>query len=173
MSKEWDPGYTKQVKNILADSTIQKVLQGYLRTSLRSNLTHWEANIVGTSGPIFLYELKVELMQEIKDQVCKHLPEDAVPLPWSIQYTVGSRYSYLSWHRDIIYDYSCTIYLNDNWDKEYHGYLIYESPDGLRAILPEYNTAFFFKPPLHHSTTMPTIQAPLRHSLQIFVGKKE
>jgi Rps23 Pro-64 3,4-dihydroxylase Tpa1-like proline 4-hydroxylase len=170
---DWLDGETKLFKNVLSESLISRINQGYLMDSLRTNLTHWPPNIVNNSGPIFLYQLRKDIEEDVKSEVIKLLPDHTKDLKWSMTYTLGSRYSYLNWHNDIWHEYSITLYLNDHWEREYHGYLIYESPDGLRAVLPEYNSAFVFRAPLQHSTTMPTIQAPLRKSIQIFVSKIE
>jgi hypothetical protein len=139
---------------------------------IRSNITDWEQVIVGGSGSILIWDIVDELYEEIKQEVVRQIPESSEFLTkeWGISGHVGSRLSYIPWHNDNPHKISITVYLNDNWTREHAGYLIYEDDNGLHAILPKYNLAVVFFPPIMHTVALPNIFAPLRESLQIFMN---
>jgi hypothetical protein len=75
----------------------------------------------------------------------------------------------VQWHCDQDHKYALTVYLNEHWDRNWSGSLVYQDiDDRLIAVYPEYNKTVSFVPPVWHTTNMPNILAPLRESLQIF-----
>jgi hypothetical protein len=163
---------TDIVDNFLTRDTIEKILL-YTRstTHLRTNLTGWHNEVVGTSGVILLWDLQGQLFQDIKQETMKQLPQYQYLFnrEWSICSHVGTRLSYIPWHNDEKHALSVTVYLNSSWEKEWAGYLLYEEQDHIRALLPKFNRAIVFTPPLMHTVLPTNIMAPLRESLQIFI----
>lgn len=158
----------------LTQDLVQQIKQfSHSKQEHRLNLTSWDPKVVGFSGPIMLFDLSEELQEEIKAQLHPLLELDGAEYKWSITYTLGSRFSFIPWHGDEGYIRACTVYLNDRWDYNWAGMFVYEAaPDTFHAIYPEYNKALVLYPPVDHTTTMPSIDAPLRESLQIFVKAK-
>lgn len=161
--------------NIFSDDLILSIRDYCLpQRKHRLNLTSWTDGQNSTSGPILLYDLNSTLINRIVEEMSPHLPK----LPsciWHATYTIGSRFSYIPWHDDGKYIYGITTYLNDTWDYNWGGALLYaENNDlnDLRAVYPSYNKTVIIPPPLQHCTTMPNIHAPLRVSLQIFIEEK-
>jgi Rps23 Pro-64 3,4-dihydroxylase Tpa1-like proline 4-hydroxylase len=155
--------------DVLSHKLIDKIKK-YPATAdiLKTNLTDWDPNLIGTSGVILLYYLKDELLEEVKMEIIKKFPKLA-ECKFSVAYTLGSRLSYIQWHCDQGHKYAITLYLNEHWNRDWSGALVYQDADNnYRAVYPEYNKAISFTPPVWHTTTMPTILAPLRESLQIF-----
>jgi Rps23 Pro-64 3,4-dihydroxylase Tpa1-like proline 4-hydroxylase len=155
--------------DVLSDELIAKIKK-YPATAdvLKTNLTDWDPNLIGTSGVILLYYLKDELLEEVKFEIINKFPE-LRKHKFSIAFTLGSRLSYIQWHCDQGHKYSITLYLNEHWNRDFGGALIYQdNDDSYKAVYPEFNKAVSFAPPVWHSTTMPTLLAPLRESLQIF-----
>lgn len=147
----------------------------------RTNLTSWSADVTGTSGAILLFDLSEELTIRIRDAVLhkSSLLTKLADKYWNATYTLGSRYSYLPWHNDGSHIVAITVYLNEVWSHNWGGFFVYtenqepeKSLDDWKAILPQYNNAIMLEPPLWHTTTMPTIDAPLRESLQIFIDEE-
>jgi Rps23 Pro-64 3,4-dihydroxylase Tpa1-like proline 4-hydroxylase len=158
--------------NFLPLSLIRKIKEYSLNNKPSGlNLTDWDVGVIATSGTIILYNLPDIIKLEIK----AYLSTKIVLLETKTidaTYTLGSRYSYIPWHADEGRLLACTVYLNESWDKDWSGALIYTSDGEHKAIYPEFNKAVFFKPPINHCTIMPNIQAPLRESLQIFIDEK-
>lgn len=162
-------------RSVLSDSLIKRMREfSYSKPEHRLNITSWEPKVVGFSGPIMLFDLDEELQVEVKAQLLPILElEEPDSYDWQIVYTLGSRFSFVPWHGDEGYVRACTVYLNDNWDRNWAGMFVYEpSPGDFRAIYPEHNKAVVLYPPLPHTTTMPAIDAPLRETLQVFVKNK-
>lgn len=154
--------------DVLSNELIDKIKKyPSIADNLKTNLTDWDPKLIGTSGTIFLYYLKDELLEEVKAEIVTKFPS-LKDYKFSIAYTLGSRLSYVQWHCDQGHKYAMTLYLNNNWDRDWSGALLYQDGNDYRAIYPEYNKAVSFAPPVWHATTMPTLLAPLRESLQIF-----
>ena len=153
----------------LSDDLIKKIKQyPSVAEKFITNLTAWESDLVGSSGVIFVYHLQDELLEQTKYELINKFPELAGS-KFSIAYTLGSRLSYVQWHCDQDHKYALTVYLNEHWDRNWSGSLVYQDiDDRLIAVYPEYNKTISFVPPVWHTTNMPNILAPLRESLQIF-----
>jgi hypothetical protein len=160
------------VDNFLSPVTIEKTAS-YTRSmpNLRTNLTGWNSEVVGTSGVILLWDLQGQLFQNVKQETMNQLPQyqHLFDREWSICSHVGTRLSYIPWHNDAKHALSITVYLNSSWHKEWAGHLLYEEQDHIRALLPKFNRAIVFTPPLMHTVLPTNIMASLRESLQIFI----
>ena len=151
-------------------SEISQYAQG-LRTH-RTNLTSWSGDIVGSSGTILIFDIEddSELFSKLKTALLPIVGQEFEDKNWVFTFAAGSYFSFIPWHVDEKHLRSLTIYLNEFWDQNWGGYFLYESEDGIRAEVPTFNKGILFTPPLPHSTTMPSLNAPLRLSLQVFVN---
>ena len=158
------------VNNVLSQILIDKIFSyAQTQTKVVTNHTLWPSDVVEVSGPIYLINLPLELREEVRQTLAPYLKKAGVEnAPIDINYTLGGRYSYIPWHDDAKHGFSVTIYLNEVWSNDWGGCFLYKDGSDIKAVYPEYNTAILFKPPLMHCTVMPTINAPLRKSLQIF-----
>lgn len=159
-------------RGVLTDELIFKIKKdAMIRSEHRLNLTSWEPSIVHSSGPILLYDIREPLMYQLQAQIAPYFDLPPGKYKWHAVYHVGSRLSYIPWHDDEFYLRSCTIYVNEKWDLDWGGALLYDAGDqDYRAEFPEYNKAVVLFLPVKHGTVMPTLEAPLRESIQIFVG---
>ena len=66
-----------------------------------------------------------------------------------------------------------TIYLNEKWEDNWGGYLMYEDGNEIKAIKPEKNLGVLQKTPLMHCVTTTNIGAEYRMSLQFFMNKNK
>lgn len=156
---------------VLSKDLIDKIKAfSFSKKEHRVNLTSWTSAVTGFSGAIMLFDLSQELQDEVKKQIETILNLPKAEFVWEIVYTLGGRLSFIPWHDDGDYIRACTIYLNESWDKDWAGMFVYEDgPKEIKAIYPEYNKCVVMYPPIMHTTTMPSINAPLRESLQIFI----
>ncbi len=110
------------------------------------------------------FELKKQIQIEIESKIpyfVKNMHINLIP-----------NLSFIDWHRDSHCIAALTVYLNEKWNDNWGGYLIYEENDELKAIKPEKNLAIIQKTPLNHSVSMVNIGADYRISLQMFLHKE-
>lgn len=170
---ELAPDKVYEIKDFLTEELITKIRTHGKESSLTgTNLTMWADDIVHTSGVILLYRIEGELLSEIEAYIKTKVDFGIDEYVIGMTYTLGCRYSYIPWHNDDNHILAITVYLNDFWDPSWGGALIYHLDERFTAVYPEYNKAVVFKTPRHHCTVMPTIEAPIRESLQIFVDIK-
>lgn len=157
-------------RDFLPDDLIDEIRESCANSKLGGlNLTDWASKVVHTSGPILLYEIQSHLLYRllliVKSKVALH---DNAHMGY-VRYTLGGRFSYIPWHDDGNHKMAVTIYLNKIWNMDWNGYFIYQDGSEYKAVVPEYNKAVIVKSPVMHCTVMPSIDAPLRESIQIFV----
>lgn len=110
------------------------------------------------------FELKKQIQIEIESKIpyfVKNMHINLIP-----------NLSFIDWHRDSHCIAALTVYLNEKWNDNWGGYLIYEENDELKAIKPEKNLAIIQKTPLNHLVSMVNIGADYRISLQMFLHKE-
>jgi len=158
--------------NAIPTELIARVVS-YAKTQsqVQTNHTLWEENVIGVSGPIYLISLEDNLVEEIRHAIDATFPTfNILKYEMRCKYTLGGRYSFIPWHSDLGHKLAVTVYLNEVWDLDWAGCLLYkeESSGEIKAIYPEFNKAVLINTPVQHTTVMPNIQAPLRTSLQLF-----
>ena len=166
-------------ENILSESLFSDVLNHleYLKKEesdfFNTSFTKWDSNLVNTSSPILRYTMAandIEIYSKIKKEVESKIPyyvSNAV-------FHLFPNLSYITWHNDAHIEAALTIYLNEYWDKNCGGYLLYEEKYEIKAIKPEKNLGVLQEKKVKHCVTTTTIGAPIRTSLQFFltVNKK-
>jgi Rps23 Pro-64 3,4-dihydroxylase Tpa1-like proline 4-hydroxylase len=110
------------------------------------------------------FQLKKQIQIEIESKIpyfVKNMHINLIP-----------NLSFIDWHKDSHCIAALTVYLNEKWNDNWGGYLIYEENDELKAIKPEKNLAIIQKTPLNHSVSIVNIGADYRISLQMFLHKE-
>jgi Rps23 Pro-64 3,4-dihydroxylase Tpa1-like proline 4-hydroxylase len=144
-------------------NNLMKEKKGAFTTSLM-----WDEFLVNTSALIARYELQsseIEILSKIKKEVESKIPyviKNAV-------LHIMPQMSYINWHSDAHCKAAFTIYLNENWDKSWGGYLMYEEDGEIKAIKPEKNLAVLQKTPVNHCVSTVNVGAEYRISLQFFL----
>ena len=77
--------------------------------------------------------------------------------------------SYITWHSDPHCKAALTIYLNDKWNDDWGGYLMYNEKDEIKAIKPERNLGVLQQTPVNHCVSTVNVGADNRVSLQFFL----
>ena len=162
-------------KNVLSDKTLESL---YLvtRTGVQPqsvNFFSYHESVVSVSNAIFNFNVSDNLKNLIIEELITKKVFLKHPKKWQCYVTLFSRGSFIPWHDDSNYVLTGTIYLNQNWDKDFGGLFLYEDNLEIKALIPEYNKGCFFIPPMYHTTTLTTINSPFRESLQIFVESFE
>lgn len=161
----------KKTENVFSEALLEKL---FLHTRdgkapNKTNFFNWGSNVIGVSNAIFVFDLPEELKKEVETELLNKNIFEQVPKKWFCSVFLMSRHSNIPWHNDEKYKFTCTIYLNKEWDSNHGGYFMYEDGEELKAIIPTYNNAVSFAPPLKHTSVLTSNYAPLRESLQIFV----
>jgi len=162
-------------KNVL-DAELLNELHLFTRQGMaptRINFFNWSQSVVQSSNAIFFFELEDELKQKIISTLLEKGIIKKQPKRYAANVALYSRQSFIPWHDDGSHLTSITIYLNQEWSKDWGGYFAYEEGEEVKAIVPTYNTCVAFEPPLMHSVTLTNLNAPFRESLQIFIDEFE
>lgn len=158
-------------ENVFTQETLTK-LHNFSRNGkqpTKTNFFNYDANIVGFSNAIFGFDLDDALKNIVFDELVSKGALPSMPKKSHAYIHLFSRGSFIPWHDDSRYIYTVTSYLNKTWEVNLGGLFVYQSEEGLKCMLPKYNSAVYFVPPMGHTTTITAINAPLRESLQIFV----
>lgn len=76
--------------------------------------------------------------------------------------------SYVNWHTEDV-PLSISIYLNDEWKREWGGLFLYEHEGRVSGVIPRFNRAVISGPGIPHAvTTINPIAETNRYSLQLF-----
>ena len=132
----------------------------------------WETGLVNRSALILRYRLTsddVEMFQKIKKEMEKKIPYYIK----EITVHVFPNLSYITWHSDKHVKAAFTVYLNEDWDMNWGGYLMYREDNEVKAIKPEKNLAVLQESGVNHCVTTVNVGADYRISLQCFLTDKK
>jgi hypothetical protein len=168
-----------QYKNILSDELyielveyVNKLIKDKPNNFTTSNLI-WEENLRGNSTPISRYvfdkrddDIAVKIKKEIEDKT-EYFVENFCLHLWP-------NLSYITWHNDNHVKAALTLYLNENWNANWGGFLMYldTTDTTIKAIKPEKNMGLLQENSVSHSVTTINIGADMRISLQFFLKEK-
>ena len=168
-----------QYENLLSDELYEEVIQ-YTKFIMEkktmqfttSTLT-WIQLLKGNSTPALIYDFS----NDSSDIIYKLKKEIEKKIPYYVQnlyFHILPNLSYINWHKDSGHiKAGLTLYLNENWDKNWGGYLIYEDGDEMKAIKPNKNLAILQENTDMHCVSTVNIGADLRLSLQFFLSKTQ
>jgi Rps23 Pro-64 3,4-dihydroxylase Tpa1-like proline 4-hydroxylase len=161
-------------KNFLDDETYAE-LQNFVKNLIenRKNKLNMVSLAYGNSvnsNSIIRYGFEDDVVFKKKLQI-----EIESKIPYfvkNIHINLLPNLSFIDWHKDSHCIAALTLYINEKWEDNWGGYLIYEENDELKAIKPEKNLAIIQKTPLNHSVSIVNIGADYRVSLQLFLHKE-
>jgi Rps23 Pro-64 3,4-dihydroxylase Tpa1-like proline 4-hydroxylase len=152
-----------------------------LKDLIRNNLSEplwktnlfWEKSIIQSSSLVSVLELKnnfKDIFNEVKNIYIEKFPE-IKNMEFGIHLYLWHKLSYIPFHNDEAAYVASTVYLNNNWNRDWGGFFIYEKENKYEIVKPEFNKCIINKKTVH-GTTLTTIDAPPRETLQIFVVNK-
>jgi hypothetical protein len=166
-----------EYKNILSEELYKEVFD-YVKLAMKektmqfttSTLT-WRENLKGNSVPVLIYDFSNDtntLILKLKKEI-----ENTIPYYISNLYLhILPNLSYINWHKDAGHIAAgLTLYLNEDWDKNWGGYLMYEKNDEIIAIKPDKNLGVLIENTDNHSVSTINFGSDLRISLQFFLTK--
>jgi Rps23 Pro-64 3,4-dihydroxylase Tpa1-like proline 4-hydroxylase len=138
-----------------------------------TSISSWSENIIENSLPVFTYSFSqndqvflLKLKEKIEQKITQYIVVDVNLYLWP-------KLSYIPWHNDAEYKAALTIYLNQEWGKNWGGYLMYEENDEIKAIKPEFNLGVLQEGGVKHCVTTVNINAKNRITLQCFINKQK
>lgn len=134
----------------------------------RSNLS-WPNAIVKSSSLVLIRSLGDEETQHLRNRLLelKAMPNNPDLQVGAMVY-LWSPLSHIPWHNDEKWKGAATIYLNENWDPDWGGYLMWQENNEIKAVIPQYNRLAVNSGKIPHATTLTTKDAELRETIQIF-----
>ena len=162
----------KIVDNSMPLELLNKVKEDSLRlrdqTIWRSNLT-WDPKIVKSSSMVLIRHLEDEetAILEARMNELGFLPTGQSFTFRAMTY-LWTPFSFIPWHLDKNWLGAATIYLNQKWDEDWGGYLMWENETGIHAIPPTFNRMAVNDANVKHATSLTTKDAELRETIQMF-----
>ena len=137
----------------------------------RSNIA-WAEGIKKSSAPILINVLDndkyiYDYFRNKYDNMFTELKDKEIV----INYFLFPRLSYIPFHNDNSHVFASTIYLNEYWHEDYGGLFLYKEKNEMKAIVPKFNLALTNPSNISHGTSLTTIDAPYRETIQIFFNK--
>lgn len=132
----------------------------------------WQDSLKGNSGLIARYEFgknELDILRKIKLECEPKIPY----IITNIVIHIFPPLSYITWHDDTHVKAALTVYLNEKWDDNWGGYLMYKEDDEIKAIKPDKNLAVLQMDGVEHSVSCVNIGAPNRITLQFFLDKEQ
>lgn len=132
----------------------------------------WQESLKGNSGLIARYEFEksdIEILKKIKGETEKKIPY----IISKVVLHLFPPLSYITWHDDTHVKGALTVYLNEQWDENWGGYLMYKEDNQVKAIKPERNLGVLQKNGVEHSVSCVNIGSDYRMSLQFFLDKEQ
>ena len=148
---------TEYIKSIIKD-----------KSTLFNTSLAWQDSLKGNSGLIARYEFgknDMEILRKIKIESQKKIPY----IISNVVLHLMPPLSYITWHDDSHVTAALTIYLNEIWDYDWGGYLMYKENNKIQAIKPEKNLGLLQITPVNHCVSTVNIGADYRISLQFFL----
>lgn len=166
------------IDNFLPISFIDKIHQyvtsRYEEYAWRPNSHIWDPGLTIGSPSILLMDIS-EFKNELTDICSANLGLDAtngLTVPYPVFYD-APRGSFVNWHTDTT-PLGISIYLNEEWRREWGGLFLYEDKDEIKGIVPRFNTAVVARPNISHCVTPVNLLAEShRYSVQLFMVEKE
>jgi len=161
----------KRIDNFLSENIITDIKKIVANTNSKNWKTSmsWEEKIKKSSVIVPIFNLND--FYEIKESILKYY-EPHLNLKnfknFYLLYYLWPPLSYIPFHYDDLHKIASTIYLNKKWDRDHGGLFMCKNGEDYLAITPKYNHCIINTNNEIHGTTLTTIDAPKRETLQIF-----
>ena len=156
--------------NIIKDDFSGKMSQNIWTSSA----LRWTSDIlVNISGTQLNCSATESVQKYFIDSIKHLLPEHGEETRIEVQYCIYPPHSGISLHSDESHNFAATLYLNEYWDINDGGLLIYEDGSKWTAYVPKYNTMAVINDQTRHMVTpvSSNVKYP-RYTIQIWGRKK-
>jgi hypothetical protein len=164
------------VENFLEPHIAQEILSKYEDSKSKpvfqiNEFARWDPRLhYGNYGPVYMMSLSEydDYFVEKFNRIHPHFVNSTIGTTFLQVWTNGSG---INWHTDMEDRMAATIYLNNSWDLNWGGLLLFQGENGMNSgwINPHYNRCVWFKSPLWHSVSLISrAAAEPRISIQLF-----
>ena len=134
--------------------------------TFRTNYTWWQPNIIHQSSAVLVYDV-------VEENVIKILDDAFIGQfgrnPGQYMFYYWTNNSFIPWHEDGHVKNAGTLYLNNEWNRDFGGLYLYETSENeMKALLPTRNTFVLQHNHTMHATTPTYPGTPFRVSVQMF-----
>lgn len=137
-------------------------------TVWRSNLG-WDHRIVKSSALVLIRHLNEQQTDFLKQRLIKlNVYPDNCDYSFRAMTYRWSPLSYIPWHFDKDWKGAATIYLNEVWDEDWGGYIMWENSNGVHAASPKFNRMAVNDSNIKHCTSLTTKDSQIRETIQMF-----
>lgn len=163
--------------SLLSEDLYKETLE-YMNSIIKnkSNLFNtslaWQDGLKGNSGLIARYEFgknEMDILRKIKFECEKKIPYIISKVVLHLMPPL----SYITWHDDTHVKAALTVYLNESWDEDWGGYLMFKENNEIKAIKPERNLGVLQENGVEHCVSCVNIGSDYRLSLQFFLDKEQ
>ena len=159
----------KHIKNVLSQQLIADIKsfasENKGRPVWSTNHLGWVKPIVRDSANVDILNLKNTILEE---KILFHFKKYKKYNCIGLNYNRWHPGSFIPFHNDKIYKLASSVYLTEDWDRNYGGLFMYEHKKELKAVVPEYNHAIINSNSVVHGTSIVSPKAPIRETLQLF-----
>jgi hypothetical protein len=142
-------------------------------TTFTTSTTVWPEGNRMYSTPILRFILS-DNNKELHEKIVRVIKEKTGYYGGPIVIHLWPPLSYLSWHEDTHVKAAFTLYLNDRWDENWGGYLMYKDEnEQIKGIAPKKNLGILQKNKVSHCVSTINVGSEMRISLQIFLEKEK
>jgi Rps23 Pro-64 3,4-dihydroxylase Tpa1-like proline 4-hydroxylase len=163
-----------QIKDNFLEKVIIEKINLYIDENLKKNVWYsnlsWDEDVRKTSAQVSCLSLlnNQELTYYFKKIYTEIFPDLKNKTLVTLSIYFWHKFSFIPFHKDSNSFLSSTIYLNNFWEKDFGGLFLYEEEDEIKTILPKYNRCIINNNKISHATSMTTLDAPHRKTIQIF-----
>lgn len=143
----------------------------------KSNLG-WQNEIVAPTGVVLIRSLSDIQSHTIQEALyASGLAQKGQIEDFEAQVYLWHKLSFIPWHNDKYEDdkvrFAASLYLNPEWNEDWGGLFLYKFENQILAESPIFNKLVFNDHNYAHSTSILSVDAPLRQSIQLFWKNKE
>jgi len=173
-------------ENALLEVTLDKLFT-YIKSVEKeyvwgSSTYQWAPNLIVNKGVVLTHPMPVDLKNSIVSEL---IVKNIIPNPpksCSMAFYSWQAGSNIAWHRDYPVVHAMTIYLSKDWNPDHGGHFCWRDwdetwpkdferttpPEEGKKRSPAFNSCVRLTEGEWHSTTITTLDAPPRLSLQLF-----
>jgi hypothetical protein len=170
-----------EFKNFLSEDLYKEVAEFTTNlvkdkaANITVSLNKWESQLTYNSSPVLRYDLSYQKDNELFRKLKEEAEEKTSFFVRTIMIHIFPKLSNIPWHDDSHTAGALTIYVNEFWDRDWGGYLMYvdKKTKDVKAIKPEKNLGVLQEDKVLHCVTTTNINAKNRISLQFFLEKQK
>jgi len=159
-------------KNVLDENLINYIKKYVIDNKASKkwqNSMFWPEFIKKTSTTVSVLSLddNKKICKELRKIYNELIPETK-KMGMEVNYYIWPPLSYIPFHDDNHKQVASTIYLNKDWNIDWGGLFLYYEDQQIKTFFPSYNTCIVNNNKILHGTSLTTMDAVNRETIQVF-----